>query len=184
MSWLDNLISVFTPKNNTYINAVKQKINAAMRDDTVKVENTDLLVYVNDIEQRLNSMVKDLKKVYKSYNINFNGFKSFGAACQYLQQAIKDNSEEAYNNLIKLESTITSEQQRHLSLIRMAVTNDGKRVMEQISANPQQKEIFNRVFGEKSTTGKLTTDGLYQRLWSEIHKLSEYVLIQKNRIYH
>ena len=184
MSWLNDLISAFTPKANTDISAVKQKIMAAMHDDTIKIDNTELLAYVNDIDFRLKNMVNELKKVYKTFNIDFNGFKSFSSACEYLKTAIKNNSEEAYNNIIKLESTITSEQQRHLALIRMAVTKDGKRVMEQITSEPAKKEIFNSVFGEKSATGKLTTDGLYQRLWSEIHRLSEYILIQKNRIYH
>lgn len=184
MSWLNDLISVFTPKSEADLAEVKQKINTAMHDSTIKIEDVELLVYVNDIEQRLNAMVKDLKKIYKSYNIDFKGFKAFGSACDYLKSAIKDDNEEAYNNLIKLESMITSEQQRHLALIRMASTSDGKRVFEQISADPEKKATFNKIFGEKNAISKLSTDGMYQRLWSEIHKLAEYILIKKNKIYH
>lgn len=184
MPWLSDLIYVLTHKKNVDVTQVRQQIMSAVQDDTIKVGNADLTAYVADIEDRSNQMVKDLRKIYKPYSITFTGFKSFATACTYLKDVIKDNNEEAYNNLIKLESMMTSEQQRHLALIRMAATPDGKRVMEQIMQNPAQKSMFSKVFGERGAAGKLISDGMYQQLWFEIHKLSEYILIQKNRIYH
>lgn len=183
MPWLSNVFNVFTHKNID-VTEIKQKIQAATQNSPVQVASDDLLAYVDDIESRIKGMVKDLRALYKKFNITFTGFKAFDIACGFLRDSIKKGSEEAYNNLIKLESIVTSEQQRHLALIRMAVTADGKRVMDLINQSPEDKQVFNKVFGERDANGKLITDGMYQRLWSEVHKLSEYILIQKNRVYH
>lgn len=183
MPWLSDVWNVLTHKN-VDISEVKQKIQTADSDHSEEIDVKELMAYIDDIEDRIHSMVKELKAIYKKFNITFNGFKSMDMACEYLRGSIKDGSEEAYNNLIKLESMVTGEQQRHLALIRMAVTMDGRRVIDQIMQNPETKEIFVKIFGEKNAQGKIVADGIYQRLWSEIHKLSEYILIHKNRVYH
>lgn len=184
MPWLNNIMSVFGGKKAD-IEAIKQKIQASSNTTTAeKPSNEELEAYVADIDSRVKKMVKDLKNIYKKYNIVFNGFRSFEMAIKYLHESIRNGSEEAYNNLIKLESVVTAEQKRHLALIRMAVTTNGKRVMEEINKDPEDKETFNKIFGEHNTAGTINTDGAYQQLWSEVHKLSEYILLQKNKVYH
>lgn len=177
MPWLSNWFYRITHANFD-LSEIKHKIQNAT------ATNDDLLAYVDDIEFRASEMVDELKVLYKNYNISFTGFKSFDMACDFLRQSIKDGSEQSYNNLIKLESMITTEQQRHLTLIKMAVTKKGARVYEQIRQDADSKAIFDKVFGSKDASGKVNDDGMYQRLWSEIHKLSEYILLQKNRVYH
>jgi hypothetical protein len=183
MPWLSNVFNVFTHKN-VNIDDIKQRVQESPSDTADSISSSEMLAYISDIETRIKEMVKDLKNLYKKFNITFTGFKSYSIACDYLRDSVKDGSEEAYNNLIKLESMITGEQQRHLALIRMAVTADGKRVMDQINSNPEYKQMFTKIFGERDASGKIVSDGIYQRLWSEVHKLSEYILIKKNRVYH
>lgn len=177
MPWLSNWFYKITHQDFD-INALKNKIqtNTATTDE--------LLAYVDDIEYRIGNMINDLKVLYKKYDITFKGFKSFEAACTYLRQSIKNGTTETYNNLIKLESMVTSEQQRHLTLVKMAVTQQGIRVYDKIKSDPDSYAIFEKVFGARDANGRLVEDGLYQRLWSEIHKLSEYILINKNKVYH
>lgn len=177
MPWLSNWFYKVTHKN-VDLSEIKLKMQNG------SATTHDLLEYIDNIESRIYDMVHELKSLYKKYNITFTGFKSMDLACDYLRSSIKDGSEPAYNNLIKLESMITGEQQRHLALIRMAITPDGKRIMEQIEQNPEHKQIFTRIFGVKNAAGKVIQDGDYLHLWSEIHKLSEYVLINKNKVYH
>lgn len=177
MPWLSNWFYKITHKDID-VTEIKHKI------DEGNASADDLTSYVVYIEDRVEEMVKELKTLYKKYNIIFTGFKSMDLACEYLHSSLKDGRETAYNNLIKLESMVTSEQQRHLSLIRMAITADGKRVMEQINQNPNNKKIFDEIFGVKDASGKIKEDGIYQKIWSDIHKISEYLLIQKTKIYH
>lgn len=177
MPWLSSWFYKITHKDID-LSEIKQKIANG------SATTQDLNQYVDDLEYRIKEMVKDLRALYKRFNITFTGFKSMDLACEYLRASIKNGSEAAYNNLIKLESIVTSEQQRHLALIRMAITQDGKRVVELIARNPENKEIFNKVFGVKDASGRTIEDGAYQKLWSEIHKLSEYLLIQKTKVYH
>lgn len=177
MPWLSNWFYKVT-HGNIDIDELKQKIKSG----TATPE--DLQAYIVDLDERIQTMVKELKTLYKKFNITFTGFKSMDLACEYLRISIKDGSESAYNNLIKLESMVTSEQQRHLSLIKMAITRDGKRVIELINQNPEYKKTFDSIFGMRDASGKIKEDGLYQKLWSEIHKLAEYLLIQKTKIYH
>lgn len=177
MPWLSNWFYKVTHRNID-VDEIKQKINSG----TATTE--DLQAYIIDLDDRIQAMVKDLKTLYKKFNITFTGFKSMDLACEYLHNSVKDGSEAAYNNLIKLESMVTSEQQRHLSLIKMAITSDGKRVIEMINQNPEYKKTFDHIFGVRDASGKIRDDGLYQKLWSEIHKLSEYLLIQKTKVYH
>ncbi len=181
MPWFSNLMSAFTG-SKIDIEEFKKKLYS--NDATVQLSNSDLEAYVDDIESRVKSMVKELKNTYKKYNITFSGFKSFDTACEYLRESIKNGSEHAYNNLIKLESVVTSEQKRHLALIRMAMTIDGKKVIDQINNDPIDKRTFIKIFGDRAQTGAMSHDGVYQQLWSEIHKLSEYVLLHKNKVYH
>lgn len=181
MHWFQSLLSVFTgPKVD--LNELKQRLYS--KDSTQQLSNTELEAYVADIEDRVKKMVKALKTMYKKYNITFNGFKSFELACEYLRASITDGTDVAYNNLIKLESVFTSEQKRHLGLIRMAISTDGKKVIDKINDYPPDKQIFIKIFGERAQPGTISQDGEYQQLWSEIHKLSEYILLHKNRVYH
>ncbi len=177
MPWLSNWFYKITHKDFD-LEGIKQKIL------TNTASNEDLLAYVDDLEFRINLMVDELKALYKKYDIIFNGFKSYSVACTYLRASLKEGTEQAYNQLIKLESMVTSEQQRHLTLLKMAVTKSGQRVFERIRQNPEDKAIFDKVFGTRDASGKIKDDGLYLRIWSEVHKLSEYILINKNRVYH
>lgn len=165
--WLNKWFHRFNHKDVDIL-VVKQKMQEA------SASTDDLLSYVDDLEERIDFMVQKLKDLYKRNSITFYGFKSFALACEYLRNSITDDTESAYNNLIKLEPLITSEQHRHLSLIKLAVLPSGKRVIEEIYRNPTDKASFEAVF----------QDGMYQQLWLEIHKLSEYILIQKNKVYH
>lgn len=179
MPWINDIMSVITGKKQD-IGAIKNKL----QDPNVVVSDGELSAYISDINSRIKKMVKDLKNMYGRYGVTFNGFKALDLACDSLRESLKDGREEAYNNLIKLESSITTEQKRHLALIRIAMTKEGKRVIDMINSDPNQKEVFVKIFGERDVAGKSDIDGLYQRLWSEIHKLSEYILIQKNKVYH
>jgi hypothetical protein len=181
MLGLSNILSVFGSKKAD-LAAIKQKLQSPNAEGTLS--DDELIAYIDDIKQRVKQMVKDLKSVYSKYGITFVKFKSMDDACVSLRACIKAGTEEAYNNLIKLETEVTVEQKRHLALIRMAVTQDGKRVIDQITRNPDHKQIFENVFGHRDFSGKDSTDGMYQRLWSEIHRLSEYILLQKNKVYH
>lgn len=178
MTWLKEILSVITG-NDVDIEQVKTKIQTS----TEGIPDSEIDAYINDIESRTKKMVKELKTVYAKYNIQFTGFKSFDTAAASLRSSLKDGRDEAYNNLVKLESSITSEQKRHLGLIKMAVTKDAKKVYEQIMLDPHDKETFNKIFGSKDATGA-QNDGVYQRLWSEVHKLSEYIIKRKNQVYH
>ncbi|HSX20767.1 MAG TPA: hypothetical protein VLG38_06585 [Gammaproteobacteria bacterium] len=177
MPWLNNLVHRFTHKD-VDVAAIQGKI------ELHSATNDDLLDYVTDIEHRTKQMVQDLQSIYKKYEISFTGFRSLEMACDFLRSSIKNGKEEVYNNLIKIEPMVTSEQQRHVALISMAVTSNGKRVLDQIKQDPESKQKFVGVFGERDASGQMKGDGAYQRLASEIHKLSEYILLQKNKIYH
>lgn len=181
MQWLNDLISTVT--GNKYdISAVKQKVQAS--EPGVIVTNDELEAYIKDISLRIKKMVKDLKQIYGKYDIQFSGFKSLDLCCDSLRSSLTDGKEEAYNNLIKLESAITTEQKRHLGLIKMAIAKNGQKVIDLINQDPFTKERFTKIFGERDVVGKNNVDGTYQRLWSEIHKLSEYIITQKNKVYH
>jgi uncharacterized phage infection (PIP) family protein YhgE len=181
MHWFNNLLAAFTG-STVDVDALKQRLYA--NNATDQLSNAELEAYVDDIEERVKKMVKALKTMYKKYDITFSGFKSFEQACEYLRESIADGSERAYNNLIKLESAVTSEQKRHLGLIRMAITTDGKKVIDKINNDPSDKQTFVKIFGDRAQPGAMSQDGEYQQLWSEIHKLSEYILLHKNRVYH
>jgi hypothetical protein len=181
MRWLNNVIASLTG-NKKDVNAIRDKLQAA--DQTTIIADEDLLVYIDDVEDRCKKIVKKLKNLYAKYGIAFSGFKSLESACTALRDSLKDGKETAYNNLIKLESSITAEQKRHLSLIKIAMSKEGKKVLDEINAKPQEKAIFVGVFGERNVGKQENIDGAYQRLWSEIHKLSEYILLQKNKVYH
>lgn len=181
MHWFNNLLSTFTG-STVDVEELKQRLYS--NNAAEQLSNAELEAYVDDIASRVKKMVKDLKNMYKKYDITFTGFKSFDLACQYLRESITDGSERAYNNLIKLESAVTSEQKRHLSLIRMAITTDSKKVIDKINNDPSDKQIFIKIFGDRMQPGTMSQDGEYQQLWSEIHKISEYVLLHKNRTYH
>lgn len=181
MHWFNNLLSAFSGPT-VDIDDLKQRLYSSNVGE--QLSNSELNAYVDDIEERVKKMVKSLKIMYKKYNITFSGFKSFDTACEYLRESIADGSERAYNNLIKLESVVTSEQKRHLALIRMAITTDGKKVIDNINNDPTDKQVFVKIFGDRTQPGAMSQDGMYQQLWSEIHKLSEYVLLHKNRTYH
>lgn len=183
MSWIKDLFSTLTSKSIDTAN-VQRQMQSTSNVANIQFSNDDLLAYVSDIEIRINEMEKQLKALYKKHNIIFAGFTSFEQACVYLRESIQDNSTTARDNLIKLESMITTEQRRHLGLIRMAVMPDGKRVVDAINQDPKSKQIFDGAFGVRDSTGKVVEDGTYQHLWSEVHKLSEYVLMHKNKIYH
>jgi hypothetical protein len=178
MPWLNSIISAITGKKYD-ITAIKAKIDAK---DTLT--DDELNGYIDDIDKRIKKMERELKNIYSKYGVTFNGFKALDTACDALRESLKDGKEVAYNNLIKLESAITSEQKRHLALIRIAMTSHGKQVITEINSDPISKEIFIKVFGERDVAGKVNMDGLYQRLWSEIHKLSEYIITLKNKVYH
>src|SRR5438034_2635075 len=113
MPWLNEIISAFIGKAEVDVESIKKRINKAATGSE-KLTNEELTGYVDDIESRVRKMVKELKTLYKKYNIDFSGFKSFETAIVNLRESIKNNSEEAYNNLIKLESVVTAEQKRHL----------------------------------------------------------------------
>lgn len=178
MAWLKEILSVITG-NDVDIEQVKTKIQSS----TEGVSDSEINAYIDDLESRVAKMIKELKTIYAKYNIQFSGFKSFDLACNSLRASLKDGRDEAYNNLVKLENTITTEQKRHLGLIKMAVTKDGKKVYDQIMLDPKDKLIFNKIFGSRDTNGA-QNDGAYQRLWSETHKLSEYIITRKNKVYH
>ncbi len=181
MHWFNNLLSAFTGPT-TDVEDLKQRLYSNSAAE--QLSDSELKAYVDDIEARSKKMVKALKDMYKKYDITFSGFKSFDIACEHLHESIDDGSEKTYNNLIKLESLITSEQKRHLALIRMAVTKDGKKVIEHINKDLADHKTFVKIFGDRTQAAGLSQDGMYQQLWSEIHKLSEYVLLHKNRTYH
>jgi hypothetical protein len=178
MPWLNDVISKITGKKYD-ITDIKTKINTA-----APVPDVELDAYIDDIDRRIKKMEKELRNTYSKYGVSFNGFKSLDTACDALRESLKDGKEVAYNNLLKLESSITSEQKRHLALLRIAMTSQGKGVLDEINRDPVSKEIYVKVFGERASAGKENMDGLYQRLWSEIHKLSEYIITQKNKVYH
>jgi hypothetical protein len=180
MHWFNNLLSAFTGPA-VDVEELKKRLYS---DSAEQLSNSELEAYVDDIESRVKTMVKSLKTLYKKYDITFSGFKSFDLACEYLRESIIDGSEKAYNNLIKLESVVTSEQKRHLALIRMAITTDGKKVIDKINNDPSDKQTFAKIFGDRMQQAVVSQDGVYQQLWSEIHKLSEYILLHKNRVYH
>jgi len=181
MAWLNNLVSTLTGNKND-IELIKAKIQA--QDKSTVISDNELESYIDDIQTRNKRMVKALKAIYGKYGVQFAGFKSMELACTSLRSSLKDGKELAYNNLIKLESSITAEQKRHLALIRIAMSSDGKRVIDLINKDPQTKDIFDSVFGERDVAGKDSINGTYQQLWSEIHKLSEYIILQKNKVYH
>lgn len=181
MHWFNSLLSVFAG-TTVDIDEVKQRLYS--NDLIEQLSDSELKAYVDDIESRVEKMVKSLKAIYKKHNITFSGFKSFDTACEYLRESITDGSERAYNNLIKLESIVTAEQKRHLALIRMAITADGKKVIDLINNDPSDKQTLIKIFGDRTKIGAQSEDGMYQQLWSEIHKLSEYILLHKNRVYH
>lgn len=182
MPWLNNIISAITGTNSAVLESAKAKVQSA--NPTDPATNAELDAYIDDINRRIKRMVKDLKGIYSKNGVDFTGFKSLDMACKYLHESLQDGKEVAYNNLIKLESSITAEQKRHLSLIKIAMTTQGKKVIDQINQDPSSKEIFASVFGTRDVAGKENMDGMYQQLWSEIHKLSEYILMQKNKVYH
>lgn len=177
MPWLSNWFYKLL-HGNFDVEEMKDK----MQDSSATT--VDLLEYVDFIEHRIDNMVTGLKSLYNKYDIEFKGFKSLDLACSFLRESINDGSEEAYNNLIKLESMVTTEQQRHIGLIKMAVNKDGVKIYDLIREDPRNKEFFDTIFGVRDVNGKIIDDGLYQRLWSEIHRLSEYILIHKNKVYH
>ncbi len=181
MAWLNNIFSTLTG-NKKDIESIRAKINAS--GASTILSDDDLSAYIDDIETRSKKMVKDLKITYGKYGVQFAGFKSMESACTSLRTSLKNAKELAYNNLIKLESSITAEQKRHLALIRMAMSSEGKRVIDLINKDPRAKEVFVGVFGERDVSGQENVDGSYNQLWSEIHKLSEYILLQKNKVYH
>lgn len=183
MGWLRDFFYTLTNKGIDAAH-IQHKMQSVTDVATINFSNDDLLAYVSDLEIRINNMEKQLKSLYKKYNIVFAGFTAFEQSCVYLRESIQENSAAAYDNLIKIESTITAEQRRHLGLIRMAVMPDGKRVMDAINQDPKSKQTFEAIFGAKDSNGKVIVDGVYQHLWSEIHKLSEYLLLHKNKIYH
>lgn len=181
MQWFNNLLSTFSDEK-TDISAIREKLYST--EMVEKISDADLKAYVKDIKKRIKKMVKELQCIYEKYGIEFSGFKTLDSAGEYLMQSIEDNNEAAYNNLIKLESVVTAEQRRHLGLIRMAMTADGKKVIDQINSIPADKQKFISIFGEHDASSSVNNDGMYQHIWSEIHKLSEYILINKNRVYH
>lgn len=177
MPWLNNVINAITGKKYD-IDAIKTKMNSKS-----VITDAELDGYIDDIDKRVKKMEKELKNMYSKYGVSFNGFKSLDTVSEALHESVKDGKEVAYNNLIKLESSITTEQKRHLALLRIAMTSTGKHVLDEINRDPMSKETFVKVFGDR-TTGNDPKDGLYQQLWSEIHKLSEYIIMQKNKVYH
>lgn len=181
MPWLSDVIAAFTSKKAD-VEEVKQKIITG--DGNTVLSEVELEAYVKDIETRVKRMTKNLRTIYSRYGITFNGFKSFNQAFAAIRASIKNGSEETYNNLIKTESSITSELKRHLSLIRMAVAQDGTKVIDKINQDPRIKDKFNMIFGQRDTASGQNKDGTYQRLWSEVHKLAEYIIIQKDKVYH
>ena len=184
MPWLNNIISAVTG-NKVDVEEVKRKIKTSKpKKGELPVTDAELQAYVDDIKSRINKMVKDLRTIYGKFGIEFSGFKALDSACVTLRDGLKGGKDDAYNNLIKLESSITAEQRRHVALIKMAVSKDGKKVIDQITQNPSTNAKFAEVFGKRDATGKENMDGTYQQLWSEIHKLSEYIIVQKNKVYH
>ncbi len=181
MSWLGNIFGLSSGKNVDFA-ALQKKLQSADKHTTVS--NADLEAYTDDIENRVKQMTKDLKGIYTRFGITFNGFKSFKIACAAIRTSINNGTEESYNNLIKTESSIAAELKRHLGLIRMAVAPDGGKVMDKINQDPRIREKFNKIFGKRSDEDTLSTDGTYQRLWSEVHKVAEYIIIQKDRVLH
>ncbi len=181
MRGLGKLLSAFGGKK-VDIAEVKQKLQTP--DSKELLTDTEIMAYIDHIKSQLDAIVKDLKQIYSNYDIIFTGFKSLTDACVSLKLSVKSGTEAAYNNLIKIENDVTIEQKRHLALIRMAVTKDGGRVIEQIYKDKLQKERFDNIFGVRGANNSENSDGMYQRLWSEIHHLSEYILLHKNKVYH
>jgi hypothetical protein len=182
MPWLNNLISA-VKGNKVDVDDVKRRVQAKVNKQPITDE--ELEAYVSDIKTRVGKMVKDLKTIYAKFGIQFTGFKSLDLACTSLKDGLKSNKDEIYNNLIKLESSITAEQKRHVALIKMAVTKDSKKVIDQIMQDARSKEKFNEIFGKHdSATATANMDGTYQQLWSEIHRLSEYLITKKTKVYH
>lgn len=181
MQWFTNLVNAI--KGVQYdIADIKRKVNTP--GGAEHTTDAELKAYINDVEKRVNSMVNTLKNIYSKYDIKFSGFKSLGSSCEAMRNSLDDTKDQAYNTLLKLESDVTTEQKRHLGLIRMAVTKDGKMVINLINQDPESKKQFSKVFGQYTTDGKAHTNGEYQKLWGEIHKLSEYIITQKNKVYH
>lgn len=181
MHLLQKILSIF--RNKVDAETVKQKFYASHIPDSIS--NQELEAYADDIQARVRKMVKELKAIYKKHGIDFAGFKSFDNACEYLKQSIYNRGEYAYNNLIKLDSAVTSEQKRHIALIEMAITPDGQRIIDLINQDPHEKQTFIRIFGDPASTANTETkDGMYKNLWNEMHKLSEYVLLHRNIVYH
>lgn len=181
MAWLNNLVSAITG-NKKDIEQIRKNMQAPKAD--TPVTDSDIEAYIEDIDTRAKKMVKDLKNMYIKYGVEFSGFKSLEAACMSLREGIKSGKDEVYNNLIKLESSITSEQKRHVALIKIAVTKNGKKVIDQINQDPVTKQTFASIFGSRDVAGQENVDGTYQKLWSEIHKLAEFIITKKNRVYH
>jgi len=181
MPWFNDLVSAVTGSKKD-CSEIKAKIQSAKKG--TMIPDTDIEEYIEDINSRVKSMVKELKTIYKKYDIQFMGFKALETACFSLGESLKTRKEESYNNLLKLESSITAEQKRHLSLIRMAVTKDGKKVLDRIMQDPTSKNQYIKVFGSRAITGTDGVDGTYQGIWSEINKVAEYVITHKNKVYH
>lgn len=180
-AWFSKVFGGFVGKKPD-INIIKQAISKPDPKQPVPIK--DLAAYAHDIEIRAKAMNKDLKQIYANYGITFNGFKSFDQACIAMKNITKHGAAEAYNNLIKAEAAITAEMRRHLSLIRMAVLRDGSRVVDKINNDPEVSQRFYAIFGKRNTATGQTTDGVYQRLWAEVHKLAEYLIIQKDKVVH
>jgi len=181
MPWFSDLLSAVTGVKKDFTEIKKNVQNAKK---STMIVDSDLEAYIDDINSRVNDMVNELKAIYKKYDIQFTGFKAFDNACFSLHECLKTRKEEAYNNLLKLESAITSEQKRHLSLIRMAVTKDGKKVFDKIIQDPTARTQYVKIFGSRAITGKDDVDGIYQAIWSELNKLAEYIITHKNKVYH
>mgnify|MGYP006913947504 CR=1 FL=1 len=92
MPWFSDIFAVFSGAS-TDITDIKQKLYS--NDATSNLSDADLYAYIKDIESRVKKMVKNLKVIYKKYNITFNGFKSFATACEYLRESIKNGNEAA-----------------------------------------------------------------------------------------
>lgn len=177
MQWFHKLVSFFSPKHD--LEEIKKKLYSPNQAE--RISDPELEAYALDIQKRIHIVVKQLRTIYRKHGINFSGFKFFDGACECLMKGIHSDSEQAYNNLIKLESVVNLERKRHLTLIKMAMTIDGKLVIEQINNDPVDKQIFIDIFGD--TTGAVNAPGVYQHIWYEMHKLSEYVLLHHSRIY-
>jgi hypothetical protein len=180
-AWFSKIVEGLSGKKPD-IEVIKKAIAKADPKQPVAVE--DLSAYARDIEKRAKAMNHELAEIYAKYGVTFSGFKSFDQACSAMKAITKKGSAEAYNNLIKAESAITGEMRRHLSLIRMAVLQDGSRVIAKINSDPKMIEKFNEIFGQRNVVTGQNTDGVYQRLWSEVHRLAEYLIIKKDKVLH